>query len=68
MRNGASIMVGKHEGRDRSEDLDVDGRIILNWVFFLWSRSRSVSIVSGYGLDDQAIEVRSPTRDRGFFF
>jgi hypothetical protein len=26
----------------------------------------SVSIVSGYGLDDQAIEVRSPAETRGF--
>jgi hypothetical protein len=27
----------------------------------------SVSIVSGYGLDDQAIEVRSPAEARDFF-
>jgi hypothetical protein len=27
----------------------------------------SVSIVSGYGLDDRAIEVRSPTEAREFF-
>jgi hypothetical protein len=27
----------------------------------------SVSIVSGYGLDDQAIEVRSSAEARGFF-
>jgi hypothetical protein len=27
----------------------------------------SVSIVSGYGLDDQAIEVRSPAEVRQFF-
>jgi hypothetical protein len=27
----------------------------------------SVSIVSGYGLDDRAIEVRSPAEARGFF-
>jgi hypothetical protein len=26
----------------------------------------SVSIVSGYGLDDQAIEVRSPAEAKGF--
>jgi hypothetical protein len=26
-----------------------------------------VSIVSGYGLDDRAIEVRSPAESRGFF-
>jgi hypothetical protein len=28
----------------------------------------SVSIVSGYGLDDRAIEVRSPVEAKGFFF
>jgi hypothetical protein len=33
--------------------------------FFLESRS-SVSIVSGYGLDDRAIEVRSPARAKNF--
>jgi hypothetical protein len=27
----------------------------------------SVSIVSGYGLDDRAIEVRCPTETKGFF-
>jgi hypothetical protein len=27
----------------------------------------SVSIVSGYGLDDRAIEVRTPTEAKGFF-
>jgi hypothetical protein len=27
----------------------------------------SVSIVSGYGLDDQTIEVRSPAQAKGFF-
>jgi hypothetical protein len=27
----------------------------------------SVSIVSGYGLDDLAIEVRSPREAKGFF-
>jgi hypothetical protein len=27
----------------------------------------SVSIVSGYGLDDRAIEVRTPAEAKGFF-
>jgi hypothetical protein len=27
----------------------------------------SVSMVSGYGIDDRAIEVRSPAEDKGFF-
>jgi hypothetical protein len=31
------------------------------------SRGSSVSIVSGYGLDDRAIDVRSPAEVRGFF-
>jgi hypothetical protein len=29
--------------------------------------SSSVSIVSGYGLDDRAIEARSPAEAKGFF-
>jgi hypothetical protein len=32
----------------------------------VWSRSISVSIVSGYGLDDRAIVVRSPIETRDF--
>jgi hypothetical protein len=31
------------------------------------SRCSSVSIVSGYGLDDRAIEVRFPAKAKGFF-
>jgi hypothetical protein len=31
------------------------------------SQGSSVSIVSGYGLDDRTIEVRSPAEARGFF-
>jgi hypothetical protein len=31
------------------------------------SRGSSVSIVSDYGLDDRAIEVRSPAEAKGFF-
>jgi hypothetical protein len=31
-----------------------------------WSRASSVSIVTGYGLDYPAIEVRSPTRAKDF--
>jgi hypothetical protein len=32
MRNGYKILVGKLKGRDHSEDLGVDGRIILEWI------------------------------------
>jgi hypothetical protein len=30
--NTNKILVGKLEGRDRSEDLGVDGKIILEWI------------------------------------
>jgi hypothetical protein len=32
MRNAYKILVGKPEGRNYSEDLVVDGRIILEWI------------------------------------
>jgi hypothetical protein len=31
------------------------------------SRGSSANMVSGYGLDDQAIEVLSPAEAKGFF-
>jgi hypothetical protein len=54
-------------GREKSKNMFVGGRIILNWIIsrIFVCRIRkgepgnSVSIVSGYGLDDRAIEVRS---------
>jgi len=30
------VLVGKPEGRDRWRDPDVDGRIILRWIFGKW--------------------------------
>jgi hypothetical protein len=39
--------------------------VLVGWLKV--SRSNSVSIVSGYGLDDWAIEVRSPAEVEGFF-
>jgi hypothetical protein len=33
----------------------------------MYSRGSSGSIVSDYGLDDRAIEVRYPARAKGFF-
>jgi hypothetical protein len=32
MRNICKILVGKLEGRDHSEDIGVDWRIILEWI------------------------------------
>ena len=31
-----SVLVGKPEGKSHSGDLDVDGRIILRWIFRKW--------------------------------
>jgi len=31
-----ACMVGKPEGRDYLEDPDLDGRIILRWIFRKW--------------------------------
>ena len=30
--------MGKSEGTDHSEDPDVDGKIILRWIFRKWDR------------------------------
>jgi hypothetical protein len=30
--NAYKILVGKHEGKDHSEDLGTDGRITLEWI------------------------------------
>jgi hypothetical protein len=32
LRNSYRTLVGKHEGRDHSEDLGVDGNLILEWI------------------------------------
>jgi hypothetical protein len=40
--------------------------VILEFVFLCGSRSSSDSMVSDYGLDDRAIEVRSPTGAEDF--
>jgi hypothetical protein len=36
-------------------------------TFIYGEQGSSVNIVSGYGLDDRAIEVRSPAKKKGFF-
>jgi hypothetical protein len=32
MRNAYSVLVGNLKGRDHSEDVGVDGRMILEWI------------------------------------
>jgi hypothetical protein len=44
------------------------GIIFTNVCVVIGSRGSSVSIVSGYELDDQAMEVRSPSNVRDFSF
>jgi hypothetical protein len=36
MRSVYRVSLMKPEGRDRMQDLDVDGRIVLNWIFNKW--------------------------------
>jgi hypothetical protein len=40
---------------------------ILSYYIDTYEPGSSVSIVSGYGLDDRAIEVRSLAEAKGFF-
>jgi hypothetical protein len=66
--------VGTH---DRSDMVAVQGSVMLPFsrhlIYFgqllllYKSRGSSVSIVSDCGLDDRAIEVRSPAEEREFF-
>jgi hypothetical protein len=42
-------------------------KILVQFIIFLCEPGSSVSIVSGYGLDDQVIEVRSPAEANDFF-
>jgi len=37
------VLVGKPEGKNRLEDLGVDGMIVLKWIFMKWD--------GGHGLD-----------------
>jgi hypothetical protein len=37
MKNAYKILVGKSEGKERSETIDVDGRIMLEWILGKWS-------------------------------
>jgi hypothetical protein len=55
MRNAYKILVAKPEGKNHSEDLDVDGRVILKWIFgtyglgvctgFIWLRIGTGALV-----------------------
>jgi hypothetical protein len=44
----------------------IDGFYYVQWYLSV-RRDNSVRIVSGYGLDDRAIEVRSLAEAKGFF-
>jgi hypothetical protein len=41
--------------------------IKIHGLYLVSEPGSSVSIASGYGLDDRAIEVRSPAKVEGFF-
>jgi hypothetical protein len=51
-------MAGKHKIQEH------ESRVLL---YYVRSQGSSVSIVSDYGLDDRAIQVRSPAEEKGFF-
>jgi hypothetical protein len=51
----------------RSEDSRFGTLRIIEFSLAYSEPGSSVSIVSGYGLKDRAIEVRSPVEARGFF-
>jgi hypothetical protein len=36
MRNAYNILVGKPEGKNHLEDLDVDRKMILEWIVGTW--------------------------------
>jgi hypothetical protein len=52
---GTSFWLGRLKGRDNSEDLGVDGRIILKWILReyvrrMWTRFIWLKIETGGGL------------------
>jgi hypothetical protein len=50
-----------------SDGGDENRRKELNYFFLYSNQVSSVSIVSGYGLDDQAFEVQFQAEAKGFF-
>jgi hypothetical protein len=61
-----SVLESHRKHKYRSVQFGVKGLIRTRDSFVKVSRGNSVSIVSGYGLDDRAIEVRSPAEAKGF--
>jgi hypothetical protein len=52
-RRGAyRVLVGKPEGKNHLEDPDVDGRIILKWIFSKWNGGAWTGLIwPGLGTD-----------------
>jgi hypothetical protein len=38
-------MVGRREGKSHLEDLDIDGRLILNWIFKMWDEEAWTGLI-----------------------
>jgi hypothetical protein len=67
IRNASKYYTRNTKKGDRLGELEVDGWIILKWLYFnARSRVSSGSIVSDYGLDDRAIGVRFPAGAKDF--
>jgi hypothetical protein len=56
----------RHHGPCDVIERNVSEMIIYSYIVFRGGRSSSVSIVSDYGLDHRAIEVRSPAGAKDF--
>ena len=51
-----TILVGKPEGRNHLEDLGLDGRIIVRWIFRKWN----VGVWTGSSWLNTVMNLRAP--------